>query len=115
MAVALLAAACVTITPDPLQLDGGILTVDNRTGADWRNVEIWINHYYRTTTPSVASEARFTVPLGSFVDGYGRRFDRKRAMIKDVRLTGTAEDGTPVTLVKSFEKNPLDALQEQRR
>jgi hypothetical protein len=112
---ATLVIGCVDIPQDPLQLDGGILTVDNRTAADWRNVEIWLNRYYRATTPSVEARSRFTVSLGSFVDGYGRRFDRTRAMITDLRLTGTAEDGTPVTLVKTFEKHPLDALQEQRQ
>ena len=52
MAMAAL-AGCVDIPPDPLQLDRGMLTVDNHTAADWNDVEIWINRYYRVTVPKI--------------------------------------------------------------
>ena len=44
----LVLAACSSgVQPHPMQLDGGILTVDNRTEHDWQDVEIWLNQYYR--------------------------------------------------------------------
>jgi hypothetical protein len=114
LAASIAFAACQKAPPDPLQLNSGLLTVDNRTADEWRGVEIWVNHYYRATTPSIAAGARFTVSLDSFVDGYGRRFDRKREMIKDLRLKGTAA-GAPLELVKALTPtNPLDAFKRKQ-
>ena len=98
LAVVLLAVACVDVPPDPLQLDGGILTVDNRTSNDWKDVEIWINRYFRVTVPTIAAGAQFRVPLDAFVSGYAQRFDVRHALIKDLRLTAKQPDGKPVAL-----------------
>jgi hypothetical protein len=91
-------AGCVDIPPDPLQLDRGMLTVDNQTASDWNNVEIWINRYYRVTVPTIAAHARFQVPLDAFVSGYAQRFDIHKAVIKDLQLTAKQPDGTPVSI-----------------
>src|SRR5438046_2306190 len=100
---------CVNIPPDPLQLDGGILTVDNRTSSDWKDVEIWINQYFRVTVPAIAARSRFQVPLSSFVSGYAQRFDIDHAVIKDLRLTAKQPDGTPLVLKKDM-RSGLAAL-----
>ena len=97
LAIAVL-AACVDIPPDPLQLDRGTLTVDNHTGNDWNNVEIWINRYYRVTVPTIAAKSRFQVRLDSFVSGYSQRFDIQKAVIRDLQLTAKQPDGTPVVI-----------------
>lgn len=102
-------AACVDIPPDPLQLDRGILTVDNHTSSDWNEVEIWINQYYRVTTPTIAARSRFQVPLDSFVSGYAQRFDVHKATINDLRLTARQPDGTPV-LIKKDSRTGLAVL-----
>jgi hypothetical protein len=91
-------AGCVDIPPDPLQLDRGMLTVDNQTANDWNNVEIWINRYYRVTVPTIAAHGRFQVPLDAFVSGYAQRFDIHKAVIKDLQLTAKQPDGTPVSI-----------------
>ena len=91
-------AGCVDIPPDPLQLDRGLLTVDNQTASDWNNVEIWINRYYRVTVPTIAAHGRFQVPLDAFVSGYAQRFDIHKAVIKDLQLTAKQPDGTPVSI-----------------
>ena len=108
--LALIAVGCSSIPPDPLQLDRGLLTVDNRTPDDWRNVEIWLNQYFRVTAPSIAARSRFQVPLNAFVSGYAQRFDWQHMMVKDLRLTAKAPDGTPVALKKQFERSGLAAL-----
>ena len=77
-----------------------MLTVDNRTSADWKDVEIWINRYYRVTVPTIAAESRFQVPLNAFVSGYAQRFDIRHAVIKDLRLTAKERDGTPITITR---------------
>jgi hypothetical protein len=108
MALAAL-AGCVDIPPDPLQLDHGLLTVDNHTSSDWNNVEIWINRYYRVAVPKIASRSRFQVPLDAFVSGYSQRFDIHHAVIKDLQLTAKEPDGTPV-LIKREPSTGLAAL-----
>jgi hypothetical protein len=107
--VAISAAACSEPPKDPLQLDRNILTVDNRTSTDWTHVEIWLNTYYRITTPSIPANTRFQAPLDTFVAGFGQRFDFRRAQVKDLRLTATLPDGRPLELKKQFEEAGLGA------
>jgi hypothetical protein len=92
------AGGCVDIPPDPLQLDRGILTVDNRSSDDWKDVEIWINQYYRVAVPKIAAGSRFQVPLDAFVSGYAQRFDVHHAVVKDLRLTAKQPDGKPISI-----------------
>jgi hypothetical protein len=108
-----LAGACTRIPPEPLSLDAGLLIVNNGTSQDWRGVEIWINRYFRAMAPEIAHGTRFQVPLDVFVDGYGRRFDRQRLMITDVRLTAKNPDGTPVAETLAFKKGGLADLQRK--
>jgi hypothetical protein len=97
--------------PAPLQLDGGILTVDNRTDQDWEQVEIWVNQYYRAAPKTIRARTRFTAPLRVFVSGWGQTFPYGKQQIWDIRLTATQADGTPVEHNFRFEKSRLeDAL-----
>jgi hypothetical protein len=95
---ALAAAACHDRAAEPMTLEGNRLTVDNRTSQAWTNVEIWLNTYYRVTTPSIPPSGRFQAPLDVFVAGFGQRFDFKRMQVKDLRLTAKLPDGTPLEL-----------------
>ena len=104
-----LVSACVDVPPDALQLDGGTLTVDNRSAEDWTDVEIWINHYFRVAVPTIAAGSRFQVPLNAFVSGYAQRFDRHHAPIKDLRLKAKHANGEAFTIVKDF-RSGLAAL-----
>ncbi|HKB10917.1 MAG TPA: hypothetical protein VKD69_09685 [Vicinamibacterales bacterium] len=102
-ALVVAAASCRTIEPDPIVLERNMLTVDNHSAQDWNHVEIWVNTYYRVTKDVVPAHSRFQAPLDTFVAGYGQRFDYRRAMIKDVRLTATLPDGRPHELKKQFD------------
>jgi hypothetical protein len=104
-------AACSKQRVDPLQLDRGILTVNNTTPDAWTSVEIWINQQFRVTVPSIAAHSRFQVPLNSFVEGFGRRFDFARMQIRDLRLIAKTSGGAPVELKMDFEKSGLDGIQ----
>jgi hypothetical protein len=108
IACALALAACRSIPPDPLVLDGATLIVNNRSAQEWTAVEIWLNTYYRVTVPSIAAGGRLTVPLNTFINGFGYRFDFHRAQIKDLRLTATQADGKPVEIKKAFEAGGLN-------
>jgi hypothetical protein len=99
--------ACSKPPPDPLQLDGNLLTVSNQTTNAWVDVEIWLNTYYRVTTRSIPAGGRFQAPLDVFVAGFGQRFDFRRAQIKDLRLTAKLPNGEPFELKKEFQSGGL--------
>ena len=84
-----------------------MLTVDNRTSRDWRQVEIWLNTYYRLTTAAIPAGGRFQAPLDVFVAGFGQRFDFHRMQVRDLRLTATLPGGEPLELKKQFEVGGL--------
>ena len=108
---AALAAGCYKAPPEPLKLEGNLLTVDNRTQEEWTSVEIWLNTYYRITAKSIPPGGRLQAPLDMFVAGLGQRFDFHRAQIHNLRLTAKLPDGRPIELKKAFETNGLnDAL-----
>ena len=105
--MAALAAGCTKIPPEPLKLEGNLLTIDNRTKQEWSNVEVWLNTYYRITAKSIPPGGRLQAPLDMFVAGLGQRFDFRRAQIRDLRLTAKLPDGTPLELKKEFEGDGL--------
>lgn len=107
---AVLLLACSKPPVDPLQLDRGILTVTNDTPDTWTNVEIWINQQFRVTKSSIEAGSRFQVPLGSFVEGFGHRFDFNRMQVKDLRLSATKPDGTPIEIKQQFRKDGLSEV-----
>ena len=87
--------------PEPIQLDRGMLTIDNRTDQAWSNVEIWINEYFRITTSSIPAGGRFQAPLSTAVSGVGQRFEFNHMQLKDVRLDAKLPRGGMSTVVDS--------------
>jgi len=79
-----------------------MLTVDNRSSEEWKNVQIWLNTYYRVTAPSIPPMGRLQAPLDTFVAGFGQRFQFRRMQIRDLRLTATLPDGKPLEIKKEF-------------
>ena len=73
---------CTQVAQEPLQIERGMLTVDNRTSHEWLKVEVWVNQYFRVTAPALAAGGRLQVPLNSFVSGYAQRFDTKRLAVR---------------------------------
>lgn len=105
-----LAGGCSRPAVEPLRLDGNILTVDNRSSEEWKNVEIWLNMYYRLTIDSIPPEGHVQAPLDNFVAGFGQRFQFRRMQVKDLRLTAKLPDGRPIEIKKSFTVGGLGAL-----
>ena len=107
-----LCASCGKPPIDPLKLEGNMLTVTNQSSSEWRNVEIKLNTYFGVRAPSIASRGVLRVPLDTFGTGFGQRFNFHRMQIRDLRLTATLADGTPLELKKKFEKGGLEGVLE---
>jgi hypothetical protein len=106
--LAVAAGACrAEPTPEPLKLDGNMLTVDNRSTQDWTSVEIWLNRNHSVRVPAIAAGSRLQVPLDAFVAGFGQRFDYKRTQITDLRLKAKLPDGSPIELEHKFTEGGL--------
>jgi hypothetical protein len=112
MAAALLIVAAARCSgpsapPEPMLLDGNVLTVDNRTSDDWTSVEIWLNRSFRATASSIRAGSRFQAPLDGFVSGYFQRFDVRSMPVRELTLTAKLPDGTPLELKKQFQEGGL--------
>jgi hypothetical protein len=102
-----LTAGCYKAPVEPLKLEGNLLTVDNQSSREWAGVEVWLNTYYRVTTPSIPAGGRFQAPLDAFVAGFGQRFDFHRTQVRDLRLSAKLPDGKPLELKKQFQVGGL--------
>lgn len=108
-----LVGACTKPPPEPLRLDGNVLTIDNRSKDEWKNVEVWLNTYYRLTIDNIPPNGHVQAPLDNFVAGFGQRFQFRRMQINDLRLTATLPDGRPLEIKKTFRAGGLGALKER--
>jgi hypothetical protein len=112
---AALSSACRKPPVDALQLDGNKLTVTNTTDAEWRDLEIWLNTYYRATAPSLVAHGRLDTTLDKFVSGYAQRFDFHHAQVRSLHLSAKRPDGTPIAIDFKFRESGLaGALGEKR-
>jgi len=93
------APGCRAPTPEPITFAGRAITVENQTGGEWQNVEVWLNDHYRVTRSRMAPGERFSIPLTAFVAGFGQRFDPARQTIRGVEVTASAPGGRPIKLV----------------
>jgi hypothetical protein len=96
LGVLLVSAACGS-RPGPIQVAENIVTVENRTSRDWRNVVITVNDHFRGGAPALAARGRITAPLSQFQTGFGQRYDIGRQVFK-VEVTAIDSSGDPVRL-----------------
>lgn len=92
-----LAAAC-DVPRDAIVVDGGIVTVENMTGREWRNVKVTVNDHFSGGTAVLEPGGRLTAPLSQFQTGLGQKFDRGRQSVFKVEVTATEPDGKAVSL-----------------
>jgi hypothetical protein len=93
----MLAGAC-SAPRDSIVVDEGMLTVENQTDQEWRNVRITVNHHFSGGVASLAPGGRLNAPLSQFQTGFGQKFDRGRQSVFKVEVTARAADGKTVTL-----------------
>ena len=96
--VAAFGAAACSVPRDAITVDGGIVTVENHTSHEWRNVRVTVNHHFNGGAASLPAGGRLAAPVGQFQTGFGQKFDRGRQSVFKVDVTATASDGKPVTL-----------------
>jgi hypothetical protein len=100
---AALAVVCLALTAcsaprDSIVVDEGMITLENQTDVEWRNVRITVNHHFSGGVPVLAAGGRLNAPLSQFQTGFGQKFDRGRQSVFKIDVTATDADGKPVTL-----------------
>jgi hypothetical protein len=103
--LALAQEAC-SLPRDPIVLDAGVVSIENQTSRDWRNVVITVNDHFRGGASSLAAGGRMTAPLGQFQTAFGQKYDRTRQSVFKVELTATDADGKPVKLTWGGQRKP---------
>lgn len=93
----LVALACAD-RRDPITLEEGIITVENQTDSEWKDVRLVVNDYFGGAVPSLAPGARLNAVLSNLQTGFGQRFDRGRMSVRKIEVTATDANGKPVTL-----------------
>jgi len=74
------------------------VTIENLTGDRWTNVEVWLNDHYRVTARELLPGGRLTVPLDTFVAGFGQRFDRRRQSPFGIEVTARTDRGREIRI-----------------
>jgi len=91
--------ACRPAPLEPIRFVDRAIVVENQTADEWQNIEVWLNDHYRVTKSRMPPGERFSIPLSSFVAGFGQRYDAARQSIRGVEVTATAPGGRAVKLV----------------
>lgn len=98
VAALLLAGAACEERRDPITLEEGIITVENQTDSEWKDVQVVVNDYFGGRVPSLAAGARLNAVLNNMQTGFGQRFDRGRMSVRKIEVTATDASGKPVRL-----------------
>jgi hypothetical protein len=96
-AIVVLTVACGD-RRDPITLDEGVITIENQTGSEWKDVRVVVNDYFGGSAPSLAPGQRMNAVLSNMQTGFGQRFDRNRMSVYKIEVTAKDADGEPVKL-----------------
>ncbi|MBW8895669.1 MAG: hypothetical protein JF613_05740 [Acidobacteria bacterium] len=96
MLVAALQAGCSS-RPGPITVGDNIVSVQNQTSRDWRNVVVTVNDHFRDGTPTLIAGSRMAAPLSQFQTAFGQHYDPSRPVVK-VEVTATDANGEPINL-----------------
>jgi hypothetical protein len=94
--VTVLASAACDAPRDAIIVDEGMVTVENQTEREWRNVRVTVNDHFSGGVAVLQPGGRLNAPLSQFQTGLGQKFDRGRQSVFKVEVTATEPDGTPV-------------------
>jgi hypothetical protein len=93
----LLGAACKS-RPGPIDINDNVVSVQNQTSRDWRNVVVTVNDHFRGGMPTLAAGSRMAAPLSQFQTAFGQHYDVSRQSVFKVEVTATDANGEPVKL-----------------
>lgn len=97
-AVLALGGAC-SAPKDPIEIDGGTLTIRNQTPHTWTRVEVFVNDYYAGTAETIPAGGFTTAMLRNFITTYGQHFNPVNTEVRGVVVKATDETGQPVRVV----------------
>ena len=97
-ALVVLATAACEERRDPITLEEGVITIENQTASEWKNVRVVVNDYFGGGAPSLGPGQRMNAVLSNMQTGFGQRFDRSRISVYKIEVTATNDDGEPVRL-----------------
>src|SRR5262245_60622338 len=97
LALALLLAAC-SGRPGPITVGDNVVSVQNQTRRDWRNVVVTVNDHFTGGAPTLPVGSRMAAPLSQFRTAFGQQYDPARQHVFKVVVTATDANGEPVEL-----------------
>lgn len=83
---------------DSVVVGGGLVTVENQSDRDWRDIVITVNDHFHGGARTLVAGGRLDAPLSQFKTGHGQRYDRGRMSVTKVVVTATDSNGEPVRL-----------------
>jgi hypothetical protein len=84
--------------PGPIEIADRVVTIQNQTSRDWRNVVVTVNDHFRGGAPTLAAGSRMAAPLSQFQTAFGQHYDVSRQIVFRVEVTATDANGEPVQL-----------------
>jgi hypothetical protein len=97
LVLGLIHAACKP-RPGPIEVGDNVVSIQNQTSRDWRNVVVTVNDHFRGGAPTLAAGSRMAAPLSQFQTAFGQRYDVSRQMVFRIEVTATDANGEPVKL-----------------
>jgi hypothetical protein len=96
-AVVLTGLAACSEPPPPISLDEGMVTVQNQTEHDWKEVLITVNDHFIGFLPVLKAEGRANAPLSQFNTGHGQRWT-SGTPVRTIDVVAKSADGTDIKL-----------------
>jgi hypothetical protein len=81
---------------DPIEIDGGALTIRNQTPHGWTRVEVFVNDYYAGTAEAIPAGGFAHASLHDFITTYGQHFNPVNTEVRAVVVKATDDTGQPV-------------------
>ena len=97
LVLALLVAAC-SGRPGPITVEDNVVTVQNQTNREWRNVVVTVNDHFRGGAATLAAGSHMRAPLSQFQTAFGQHYDMARQHVTKIVVTATDANGEPVEL-----------------
>lgn len=95
-AVAIVVLAGCSRPRDPIEIDGGALTIRNQTPHGWTRVEVFVNDYYAGTADAIPPGGFAHASLRDFITTYGQHFNPVNTEVRAVVVKAMDDTGQPV-------------------
>jgi hypothetical protein len=83
----------------PITVDENVVSVQNQTTREWRNVVITVNDHFTGGAPRLPPGGRMTASLSQFQTAFGQRYDVARQTLLKIEVKAVDADGQVVNLL----------------